>query len=118
MLRRGVTNSRGSWVVGAKSWVVRTRSWVVGRGYQVAGAKSWGEGAKSVVFLVPWGFEGQPFLVSNIKYIKSFDNWEQYNALVLHQKSNSETSNNDINNNEINYPKVTSTSKITSQLNF
>ena len=42
----GVTNSRGSWVVGTKSWVVD---------------------AKSVVPLVPWGFEGQSFLVGNIK---------------------------------------------------
>ena len=33
---------------------------------------------------------------------------------VLHQKYNSETSSHDINNNEIYYPKVTSTSKITS----
>ena len=109
---------RGYQVMGRGYKVVGRGYKVVGRGYQVAGAKSLGEGTKSVVFLVPWGFEGQPFLVSNIKYIKSCDNWEQYNALVLHQKSNSETSNNDINNNEINYPKVTSTSKITSQLHF
>ena len=56
--------------------------------------------------------------MSNIKEIKSCDNLEQYDALVLHQKSNSETSNNDINNNEINYPKATSTSKITTQLHL
>ena len=42
----GVTDIRGSWVQSRGSWVV---------------------GAKSVVPLVPWGFEGQSFLVSNIK---------------------------------------------------
>ena len=37
---------------------------------------------------------------------------------VLPQKFSSETSKNDINNKEIYYPKVTSTSKITTQLHL
>ena len=39
---------------------------VVGRG-RVVGTKSWVVDAKSVAPLVLWGFEGQSFLVSNIK---------------------------------------------------
>ena len=42
----GVTNSRGSWVVGRGSWVVGRGYKVVGGGYEVVGAKS-------VVPLVP-----------------------------------------------------------------
>ena len=73
-------------------------------------AKSWVVGAKLIVPLrVPWGFVGQPFLVSNI--IAIIEN--NTATPVLHQNSNSETSNTDIKNNEIYYPKVTSSSRIT-----
>ena len=96
----GVTNSPGSWVVG-------TKSWVVGRWWKVGCPPS-----------SRLGFEGQSFLVSKIKWVKSWDNWNNTTPPVLHQKWNSETSNNDINNDEIYYPKVTSTSKITTQLHL
>ena len=50
---QGVTNSRGSWVVGRGSWIVGTKSWVVGAKSWVVGTRSWVVGAKSVVPLVP-----------------------------------------------------------------